>query len=49
MTIKKNKYDIKVKTDLSFDEAMKAIATAPKKAVSKAIKATTPKKVKPKS
>jgi uncharacterized protein (DUF302 family) len=33
MTAKKNKYDIKVKTDLSFDEAMKAIATAPKKVV----------------
>lgn len=45
---KKNKYDIKVKTDLSFDEAMKALATAPKQAVNKAIKATS-KKVKPKT
>lgn len=44
----KNKYDIKVKTDLSFDEAMKAIATAPKSAVNKAVKATS-KKAKPKS
>lgn len=47
MTAKKNKYDIKVKTDLSFDEAMKTIATAPKQAVNKAVKATL-KKTKPK-
>lgn len=48
MTAKKNKYDIKVKTDLSFDEAMKVIVNAPKSAVNKAVKATS-KKAKPKS
>ena len=37
----KNKYDIKVKTDLSFEDAMKAIVTAPKRVVKKAIKATS--------
>lgn len=41
---KKNKYDIKVKTELSFEDAMKAIVTAPKSAVNKAIKSTKPKR-----
>ncbi len=48
MAVKKNKYDITVKTDVSFEEAMKAIATAPKGVVDKAVKATTPKKTKAK-
>lgn len=45
---KKSKYDIKVKTQLSFDDAMKAIVNAPKSAVNKAVKATS-KKTKPKT
>lgn len=49
MSVKKNKYDITVKTNASFEEAMKAIATAPKAVVDKAIRATTPKQAKPKA
>jgi hypothetical protein len=45
---KKNKYDIKVKTDLSFEEAMRVIVNTPKSAVNKAVKATS-KKNKPKT
>lgn len=47
MTAKnKNKYDITVKTDLSFEELVKAVVSAPKETVNKAVKATSPLKVK---
>jgi len=43
---KKNKYDITVQTDLSFEELVKAVVSAPKEAVNKAIKSEKPLKVK---